>query len=501
MSLFLDFLISEISIYFGIPLLIAGLLGGCLNVIVFLSLRTFRRNSCAFYLVTMSSVDCGQLFTGLLSRIMISGFDIDWTTTSAFYCKFRYFIFQTCALISLTCLCLATMDQYLATCSRPRWQRWSDLKIAYRLTIIFSILWSLHGILYAVFIVLYKSTSSNAWVCGIVERSFVNYHTYCYLLVLTGILPILFTAFLGLLAYRNVRQLNYRSIPLVRQELEKQLTVMVLVQVISNVFTLLPYTIINVLALNPVWRLNAAFLTNLHFARDLSIFLYYVNFAVNMWKEFNECTCLMPIILVSVLHLHLCVRTIPPAVDLCSVWYSSAATATAKNIHQSNHTGMKFRTNGWLVSVCACLDLFFHSIGNRINFFRRKNHVHLMRPQCESVHDLGEYGWVIRRISWLSIMKSDLMAIIRNDTSRIPWKMIIWHNLRLVHNSSERVTGLSCFHQAKFSDGMLLPWLMSCVALVRWCSVSLWLSTNEKALSSLDWKDESFWKRLLSSLM
>ena len=285
MSLFLDFLIAQISIYFGIPLLIAGLLGGCLNVIVFLSLRTFRRNSCAFYLVTMSSVDCGQLFTGLLSRIMISGFDIDWTTTSAFYCKFRYFIFQTCALISLTCLCLATMDQYLATCSRPRWQRWSDLKTAYRLMIIFSILWSLHGILYAVFIVLYRSISTNAWMCGIVDRSFVNYHTYCYLLILTGTLPILFTAFFGLLAYRNVRQLNYRSIPLVRQELEKQLTVMVLVQVIPNVFTLLPYTIINVLALNPVWRTNATFLTNLQFARDLSIFLYYANFAVSTRKK------------------------------------------------------------------------------------------------------------------------------------------------------------------------------------------------------------------------
>ena len=289
MTPFLEYLIAQISTYFGIPLLFAGLLGGCLNVSVFLSLRTFRQNSCAFYLLMMSLVDCGQLFTGLLSRIMISGFDIDWTTTSMFYCKFRYFAFQTCTLISLTCLCLAMIDQYLATCSYARWQRWSNLKTAYRLAMIFSILWSLHGILYLVFIVRYQSVLTQNWVCTIADRRFLKYHTYCYLLLLTGALPILFTTFFGLLAYRNVRQLNYRSIPLIRQELEKQLTVMVLVQVIPNVVTLLPYTIINTLALNPLWSTDATFVANIEFARDLSIFLYYVHFAVSVNRTTEMC--------------------------------------------------------------------------------------------------------------------------------------------------------------------------------------------------------------------
>ena len=75
--------------------LIAGVIGGFFNIIVFLSLQTFRQSSCAFYLTIMSIVNIGQLFTGLLSRIMISGFDIDWTVTSLFYCKFRYYCFQT----------------------------------------------------------------------------------------------------------------------------------------------------------------------------------------------------------------------------------------------------------------------------------------------------------------------------------------------------------------------------------------------------------------------
>jgi hypothetical protein len=67
-------------------------------------------------------VNIGQLITGLLTRIMISGFDIDWIQFSLFYCKFRTYFFQVTSLTSLTCLCLATIDQYLATCTRPHWQ-------------------------------------------------------------------------------------------------------------------------------------------------------------------------------------------------------------------------------------------------------------------------------------------------------------------------------------------------------------------------------------------
>ncbi len=73
---------QQVIIYSGISVLIVGLIGNCLNLIVFLSLKTFRQNSCVFYLTMMSIVNIGQLITGLLTRIMISGVDIDWTQSS-----------------------------------------------------------------------------------------------------------------------------------------------------------------------------------------------------------------------------------------------------------------------------------------------------------------------------------------------------------------------------------------------------------------------------------
>ena len=87
----LNFASQQVTISLSIPMFIAGVLGGILNLIVFLSLQTFRESSCAFYLI------------------------VDWTQTSLFYCKFRWFSIQTCTLTSYACLCFATVDQYLVT--------------------------------------------------------------------------------------------------------------------------------------------------------------------------------------------------------------------------------------------------------------------------------------------------------------------------------------------------------------------------------------------------
>ncbi|CAF0765171.1 unnamed protein product [Adineta steineri] len=45
------------------------------------------------------------------------------------------------------------------------------------------------------------------------------------------------------MAYYNARHLTHRTVPLIRHELDKQLTIMVLVQVLINFCTVLPFGI------------------------------------------------------------------------------------------------------------------------------------------------------------------------------------------------------------------------------------------------------------------
>ncbi|CAF3819005.1 unnamed protein product [Rotaria sp. Silwood1] len=218
------FVAQQVSIYFGIPMLIAGVIGGILNIIVFLSLQTFRKSSCAFYLTIMSIFNTGLLVAGLFSRIMISGFTIDWGQSSLFYCKFRLFLLNTFTLMSLICICLATIDQYFATCTYPRWQQWCNFKLAYRLIISFVLIAILHNIQYYLFYNHIQSPITGKISCIITNDIFEKYVSYWFNLVFIGFLPIIITVFFGSLAYYNVRQLTYRTLPLVRRELDKQLT-------------------------------------------------------------------------------------------------------------------------------------------------------------------------------------------------------------------------------------------------------------------------------------
>ena len=78
----LAFTTSRFTTYFGSIILVAGVLGGLPNITVFVSLRTFRQNSCAFYLIVSSVVNIGQLMTGFLSRIVIGAINVDWTLMS-----------------------------------------------------------------------------------------------------------------------------------------------------------------------------------------------------------------------------------------------------------------------------------------------------------------------------------------------------------------------------------------------------------------------------------
>ncbi|UJR08180.1 hypothetical protein I4U23_012453 [Adineta vaga] len=276
----LEFISQQITIYAGIPILSAGLLGNIINIIVFLSLQTFRQNSCAFYLTIMSIVNNGQLITGLFTRIMISGFNIDWTQTSIFYCKFRQFCLQTCVSISMTCMCLAIIDQFLATCYTRQWQQWSNIKVAHRLTILSVIIWLLHGIPYWIFYDQIQSITLGHSICIVNNFIFQIYYIAVHLVIWNCLFPTLICIIFGILAYRNIQDLSYRTIPLVRRELDRQLTSIVLIQVIFNTIMIMPYVIVYILILNALFDgIDTTTSEQFRFANTLTICLFYLSFA------------------------------------------------------------------------------------------------------------------------------------------------------------------------------------------------------------------------------
>ena len=244
----LAFASRQLVIYLGFFIFILGIIGGPLVLLVFLSLHTFRQNSCAFYLTIMSIVNTLHLFTGLLTFIMINGFAINWTELSPFYCKFRSFYVQLSNYMSFTCMSLATIDQFLATCSHPRWHRCNNIRFARWMVIGTFIVWISHGIPFLLYFDHIHLPTTGRMICGITNSVFQKYVTYFHILVLGTFVPIIIMTVFGVLAYRNVQQIAYRNVqqiayrtvPMVRRELDKQLTLMVLVQVLCDIVFVTP---------------------------------------------------------------------------------------------------------------------------------------------------------------------------------------------------------------------------------------------------------------------
>ena len=281
MSTSLTYAGQQIIIYGGITVFITGILGEVFNTIVFLSLRIFRQNSCVFYLIIMSIFNIGQLLTNLLPRIMLTLFNTDGSEYSLFYCKFRLFLSIFCTILSLTCFCLSTIDQYCSTCSYRRLQQLCNIKLARYLIIIFTLFWILHGIPYLIFLNLIKLPLTNKILCTMTNLIYLQYRIYFVGPILFGFLPIFLTVLFGTMAYRNVQQLAYYTMPLVRRELDKQLTIMVLIQVVVNVFVLLPYTIINIFMLTKNYDYDLVLQVQIRFSSDVTFVIYCLYYAVS----------------------------------------------------------------------------------------------------------------------------------------------------------------------------------------------------------------------------
>ncbi|CAF3334510.1 unnamed protein product [Rotaria sp. Silwood2] len=233
------FYISQLfTIYVSFIILFAGIFGHITIIFILTRFKIFRGNPSAFFLITESSIDLLELTIILTSRIAINGFLNDLTQTSLVWCKLRAFFIQSLTLISLSIVCCAAIDQYLSTSYYAFLRQKSTIRTAKILTTITSAIWILHGSLAFIFFDIQSTLG-----CNIYTHDFVNYVTYVYYLILTGILPITISSFFSILAYQNVRRIIRRGMPIRRRKLDQQLTAMILARVSFLDAMTLPYVL------------------------------------------------------------------------------------------------------------------------------------------------------------------------------------------------------------------------------------------------------------------
>ncbi len=132
--------------YFGIPALTLGILGDVLNILIFLTVRTYHQTPSTFYLLCAVIGNFIHLTVPITTRILSIGFNNDLTRSSLVWCKFRQFIIATYPPLALACESLVTIDQFLVTSRNARLRRLSNIKNAHRIIAGCVLFWHIHSI-------------------------------------------------------------------------------------------------------------------------------------------------------------------------------------------------------------------------------------------------------------------------------------------------------------------------------------------------------------------
>jgi hypothetical protein len=137
-------------------------------------------------------------------------------------------------LVSMTVMCLATIDQYV---SMSTYRHYSNKRLAQRAIILICIFWGLYCICFPIY---YDAPFGT---CTSINPTFGIYVARVHFPVFLGFLPLTTMTIFSLLAFYSIRSLISRQINIVRLSRDRQLTAMTLFHAVFVVITTLPYII------------------------------------------------------------------------------------------------------------------------------------------------------------------------------------------------------------------------------------------------------------------
>ena len=233
------------SVYLGYVTIVTGLVGATIDILVFTQLKLFRNNPSAFYLIVAAMVEIFQLIFIVSTRVITATNGYDPTRTSLAWCKLRACFNQWGSTMLPIVICLSAFDQYLSTSYHAQLRQTSTLRLAQCLVMISCVLAAAYSVPNGIFQEIHPRAG-----CGTYNSSYNYFFSFVHLCIITGLLPIAVSSLFSLLAFRNVRRIIRRQIPIVRRRLDRQLTAMVLVRVALFVTATLPLASVRTYQIN-----------------------------------------------------------------------------------------------------------------------------------------------------------------------------------------------------------------------------------------------------------
>ncbi|CAF3381597.1 unnamed protein product [Rotaria socialis] len=191
---------SEMTYYGPIILLVIGIFGCMCNFITFTAPQ-LRNNSCAFYFLMSAVFELVSISFGLISRFA-DHLGSTLINTSSVYCKLRVYLVSVLPLIATYFILLSSIDRCMSSSVSARLRSFSQMKIAYRATLVAILI----GFLSCIHILIAYDLRPR---CGVLNGSFSIFDGM-FVVFWLGIIPHTLMFTFGFLTFMNVRRTKRR---------------------------------------------------------------------------------------------------------------------------------------------------------------------------------------------------------------------------------------------------------------------------------------------------
>ncbi|CAF0869634.1 unnamed protein product [Adineta steineri] len=225
------------SLILGFVLLIGGVLGNILNIILFIKVPNYKNNACSLYMFVRTFLDLYTLLAGLTTRILATGFQIDFTLINQVWCKTRFGSTEINIQSTYTLICLQAIDAFICSSSSAVVRQKSNIRTARYLITVALCFWSIHEIPYFIFqdLIIVGGTP----MCITTNTIYAQYRSY---VVFLGFNTAILITVISIFGFLTVQHMKTIAVTRTLSSLTKQTISMALFPIIAVLVFNAPYT-------------------------------------------------------------------------------------------------------------------------------------------------------------------------------------------------------------------------------------------------------------------
>ena len=253
--------------------IVVGGVGNLINIIV-LSRATLNKHPCSHYFLMLSINGLAYSMIYLTLRLLADGYQIDPTRSSSIACKSITYITQLCFPMAPYFIVLASFDRYCASSSSVRIRQWSNTRFARRAIALVVIAFTLFYINTPIIVDLKVEDGQGCRNRG--DTIYKQFYAVAQGFIFVILAPILMICF-GLLTIHNTKKVcDVQNRTSGHRRTERQLLIMLLLQVSTHVILTSPMAVIYTMLVLPT-QYKATRLV--YFIYTIVFLIYHMSYA------------------------------------------------------------------------------------------------------------------------------------------------------------------------------------------------------------------------------